>query len=309
MPDDTPSLEDFMARVIEVLQDTENNLQQLAKMALLRTESQSTANRDNHHPAGEEAGHKACLHQVSRQLLTLSEQGQLVRNWLQGEGEAPPLDSWPRIRVLQSQEEERRQIARQLEDSVGQLLANTVFELASYRHLLNQDKEAAISGGLETLQAELEQGLSDFRHLIGQLEPTTLLGSFGLGGGVRRYLEQYQAKTGLETRLRINTNLGRLPLTLEIAIFRIIQEALANIHYHANASQVEVVFEEQDDMLHFSVVDNGDGLNQEKFETSQKNLGLARMLDYTELLNGNLKVFSESGYGTRVVLSMPYPVL
>jgi two-component system sensor histidine kinase DegS len=113
----------------------------------------------------------------------------------------------------------------------------------------------------------------------------------------------------LKTQLRINTNLGRLPSIVELAIFRIIQETLSNVRCHANASQVDVVIEEVDEVIQFSVIDNGDGLISEKFDVSRKNLGLARMIDYTELLNGELRVLSEPGRGTQVILSVPYSAL
>jgi signal transduction histidine kinase len=145
--------------------------------------------------------------------------------------------------------------------------------------------------------------------VITDLEPATILGSFGLGGGIRRYLEQYEAKTGLKTQLRINTNLGRLPSIIEIAIFRVIQEILSNVDCHANATQVDVVVEENGRGIQFSVIDNGDGLISEKIGASRKNLGLARMVDYAELVNGDLRVLSEPGRGTQVILSVPYSVL
>jgi signal transduction histidine kinase len=72
---------------------------------------------------------------------------------------------------------------------------------------------------------------------------------------------------------------------------------------------VDVVFEERDNMLEFSIIDNGDGLVSDRVDRSRKNLGLARMVDYAELLNGQLRIFSEPGHGTQVVLSMPYPAL
>ena len=235
---------------------------------------------------------------------------------MQNELDLPPLDNdhWPRVKILQSQEEERIQVARALEESVGQLLANAVFELASYRQL--QNSEPAETGGdefgsgdLEELQTELEQGLTSFRHFITELDPTTILTNFGLGGGIRRYLEQYELKTGLKTQLRINTNVGRLPTMIEIAIFRIIQEALDNVKRHANATQVEVIFAEEEGKLQFSVVDDGDGLSSGKIGLSRKNLGLARMIDYAELLNGKLRILSEPARGTQMILSIPYPVL
>jgi signal transduction histidine kinase len=141
------------------------------------------------------------------------------------------------------------------------------------------------------------------------LEPSTILSNFGLGGGIRRYLEQYQTTTGLETQLRMQANIGRLPSIIETAIFRVIQEALANVDHHAKATRVDVIVAEDDGALQFSVIDNGDGLIADKIGAAKRNLGLARMVDYAELLNGELKILSEPGQGTQVILRIPYPNL
>ena len=307
MSDEAATLEEFLARVVTILGETERNLEKLARLALLKNE-QSFPDQENGRSAEEdEKGLR--LQQISQQLLRLSERTRALQSYLQDGLDAAPLDDdcWPQIRVLQSQEEERAQLAHDLEDGVGQLLANAVFELASCRHLLASGQD--VTDGLDALQTELEQGLADIRHFITDLEPATILGNFGLGGGIRRYLEQYETRTGLKTRLRINTNIGRLPSIIETAIFRVIQEVLNNVHHHAHATQVEVIIEENDAALQFSVIDNGDGLITEKVDIPRKNLGLARMVDYAELLNGNLRVLSEPGRGTQVILSVPFSTL
>ena len=305
MSDEKAALNEFVASASAVLQETEENLQKLAQMAQLRSE-ELLSDQEN----GREAENSVAalrVHQIGQQLVKLSQRSNTLQTYLQNGLDAPPADDdhWPRIRVLQSQEEERSQLARELEETVGQLLANAVFELASCRHLLASDEEA-VSDGLDSLQTELEQGLANIRHFITDLEPATILGNFGLGGGVRRYLEQYETRTGLKTQLLIKTNIGRLPSIIEISIFRIIQEALRNVQQHAKATQVDVVFEENNNVLEFSVTDDGDGLTHNRVDGSRKNLGLARMVDYAELLNGKLRVLSEPKRGTTVILSIPY---
>jgi signal transduction histidine kinase len=306
------SAEQFLARAVTVLQATELELRELARLALSVNEPSDSSEADGQSIRAEDIPPR--LQKIGGQLLDISERSRMLRSYLQNDLDlpAPEEDHWPRIKVLQSQEEERMHIARALEDSVGQLLANAVFELASYRRLSGPPPAGAAGqeaspAGLEDLQQELEQGLTEFRYLITKIDPTTVLSNFGLGGGVRRYLEQYELKTGLSTRLRINTNFGRLPTMIEIAIFRIIQEALDNVYHHAQASQVEVIFEETDGTLQFRVVDDGNGLSSEKIGLSRRNLGLARMIDYAELLKGKLRILSEPAHGTQVILSIPYP--
>lgn len=306
MSETFPALDKFLSKARDVLQSLELDLQNLAQEAW-STHQESRARGDN----------ATRWYELGRQFDDLAARSKIVRQHLnRQDAVALPLDdeNWPRVRILQSQQEERMQVARALEESIGQLLANTVFELASYRNLLQSSSAptgngAALLDDLKHLQTELEQGLSNFRYLITQLDPTTVFSNFGLAEGVRRYLEQYQAQTGITARLQVNTNFGRLPTTIETAIFRIIQEALNNVSRHANAGQVEVVFDEKDAALQFSIIDDGQGVASEKIGGSRKNLGLARMIDYAELLNGTLRVLSEPQHGTTVILSIPYPAL
>lgn len=308
MGQETANLAEFWAKVSAVLHETEHNLHELAQTTLLQYE-QLLHEPDNGHD-GTRNEQVIRLQQIGRQLARLSEQSGALHTYLQNGLDAPPVDDshWPRIRILQSQEEERAQLAHDLENSVGQLLANAVFELASCRTLLANDKEA-VAAGLVALQAELENGLADIRQFIIDLEPATILGNFGLGAGIRRYLEQFETRTGLKTQLQVNTTIARLPSIIEITIFRVIQEALSNAYHHAKATQVEVIIEEKDSALHFNIIDNGVGLNMERVGKSRKNLGLARMVDYAELLNGKFRILSDSDRGTQVILSVPYPEL
>jgi two-component system sensor histidine kinase DegS len=249
------------------------------------------------------------LVQVARQFEKLGERTTRLSNYLTSGMEAPLEDEdiWPRIRIIQSQEEERSRLARELEDGMGQLLANAVFELASSRYLLDSEGPA-VDDGLAALQAELEQGLSNVRHLIADLDPPSMLGSFGLVAGLRRYLERYETRTGLESKMDVRAITERLPATVEVAIFRVIQEALENVRRHAQASRVEVSIYEEDGCLIFSVTDDGVGLQPGYIGSRGRSLGLVSMHDRAELLKGRLRVRSDAEQGTQLILSIPYPI-
>ncbi|GAB4526473.1 MAG: hypothetical protein Kow0063_00770 [Anaerolineae bacterium] len=251
----------------------------------------------------------AHLMQSARQLDRLVERTNNLSSYLTSGMEAPPEadEIWPRIRIIQSQEEERSRLARELEEGVGQLLANAVFELASCRYLL-ESENPAVDDGLAALQAELEQGLSDVRHLIADLDPPSILGSFGLVAGLRRYLERYEARTGLQTVMNVRAITERLPATVEVAIFRVIQEALDNVRRHAQASRVEVSIYEEDGCLIFCVSDDGVGLQPGRVSSRGRSLGLVNMHDRAELLKGKLRVRSDFEHGTQLILSIPYPI-
>ena len=213
-----------------------------------------------------------------------------------------------RIQILQQQEEERARTARDLEDSVGQLLANAIFELAAVKQLITSEESLDdLMSGINALQEELEAGLADLRFLIADLEPATTLGSFGLIAGLRRYLEKFSKQTDLQIDYQPQIVIEPLPDTIELAIFRIIQEALQNIFLHAEASQVQVIISEDKNDLKFTVSDNGAGLSHKEAINNHRRLGLVGMKDLADLLDGDLQLKSEAGKGTQITLTIPYP--
>jgi two-component system sensor histidine kinase DegS len=294
---------EYVQGAARVLERTSHEISQLAEQAHHVHDMISAQN-------GPDLDHRLeRLAQVARQFERLGERTTRLSNYLTSGMEAPLEDEdiWPRIRIIQSQEEERSRLARELENGMGQLLANAVFELASSRYLLDTEGPA-VDDGLAALQAELEQGLSDVRDLIADLDPPSMLGSFGLVAGLRRYLERYETRTGLESVMEVRAITERLPATVEVAIFRVIQEALENVRRHAQATRVEVCIYEEDECLIFSVTDDGVGLQPGHIGSRGRSLGLVSMHDRAELLKGRLRVLSDAEQGTQLILSIPYPI-
>jgi len=304
MAGDEQTIEAFLQEAARVLNQTGHDIGQLAEKAYRSYHAVEGQGNGDTDPRLER------LVQVARQFEELADHNMALSDYLT-DGMAPPPeahDAWPRIRIIQNQEEERLRLARELEESVGQLLANAVFELASSRYLL-ETEHPTVGEGLAALQEELEQGLTDVRQLIADLEPLSVLSSFGLMAGLRRYLERYETRTGLQVTINIRAIIERLPATMEVAIFRIIQESLENVRRHANASRVDVSIYEEDGQLIFSVTDNGIGLQPERTGSRGRSLGLVSMRDRAELLQGKLRIRSDVGQGTQVILSVPYPTL
>jgi two-component system sensor histidine kinase DegS len=298
------TIESLVQEAVRILDQSSQDIKQLAEQAYRFYDVMLDQ-------SGRDADHRLeRLVQVARQFTKLAERNRALRHYLTSRMESPPEDddAWPRIRIIQSQEEERSRLARELEESVGQLLANAVFELASCRYLLETESQS-VDNGLSALQAELEQGLTDLRQLIADLDPPSILGNFGLIAGLRRYLERYEARTGIQTAIDVRAITERLPATAEVAIFRIIQEALENIRRHAGASHIDMRVYEEDGCLVFSVADDGIGLQLEQVGSRGRSLGLVSMHDRAELLHGTLRILSDTGQGTQVILSVPYPIL
>jgi two-component system sensor histidine kinase DegS len=158
---------------------------------------------------------------------------------------------------------------------------------------------------LVALLEELRQGLTDLRDLVAELQPP-LLGEFGLAAGLQRYSEDFSKRTGIRVTLRGWDALAeRLPATMELAVFRVVQEALDNVREHAHARQARVGLELTAELLTVTITDNGKGFDPEQPIPPGRRLGLVAMRDRAELLGGSLQVFTGPGSGVRVVLTAP----
>lgn len=216
-------------------------------------------------------------------------------------------DDLPSVRVIQSQEEDRYRLARELQDSAAQLLANAVFELEVCYSLLDSDPQA-VKEGVFSLKEELRAGLAEIRRLVADLQPPLLLSDLGLAASLERYARSYAQHFGVEMQTRLDGLAERLPATMEIAIFRIIQEAMLDACRYAKASQVTVDFQNEGGQLIFVVEDDGYELNGRRVASERpRRLGLIGMHDRAELLRGRLQAISKQDGGTRLTLSVPHP--
>jgi len=295
------SLENFIKTASNLLAANESNLRALAVQ--IDDYLTTTADSNGHEPIPDN------LSYLQEQTNYLSRQSNSLKKFLEGKCRQVP-SNYPlsRIQILQQQEEERARTAKDLEDTTAQLLANAIFELAAVKQLVGApDNLNELLKGINALQEELESGLAHLRFLIADLEPTTMLGSFGLMAGLRRYLEKFSEQTGIEIIYQTQTVIEQLPDIVELAIFRIIQEALQNIHLHAKAKQAQVIVEAGNDTLKFSVLDDGSGFNTAMPVQAQKRLGLVGMKDLADLLEGELHLKSDKNKGTQVILTIPYP--
>ena len=304
MPQSDANLDNFIKRASSLLSASEKNLQDLTEQINQYLEAASDTDANGHRLP------LTNLHYLHKQANYLTSQSQALKKFLNNTGQSVPLAKYPlsRVQILQRQEEERARTAKDLEDSIAQLLANAIFELAAVKQLVTSEGDLnELISGIDSLQEELEVGLAGLRFLIAGLEPMETLGSFGLIAGLRRYLEKFSHQTGIEISYQPQIVLEHLPRTLELAIFRIVQEALQNIDQHAKATHVRVMITEKDNHLQFDVIDDGLGLNHHTVSLNQRRLGLVGMKDLTDILEGELQLKSEKNKGTKITLTIPYP--
>lgn len=205
-------------------------------------------------------------------------------------------------RLLHVQDEERRRIARELHDSLGQYLTATKINL----DLLAQSDH--LSERLREAQQLLERAISDTRTLSHLLHPP-LLDEAGLASAATWYVEGFGQRSGIKASLEMPSSLQRLPAPVETALFRILQEALTNVHRHAHSAAVDVRLCVDHSSVRLSIRDYGKGIPENVLERFRKDgtnvgVGLAGVRERIKELGGTLQIDS-SNSGTLLTVSIP----
>jgi len=200
--------------------------------------------------------------------------------------------------LLNLRDTEQRRIARELHDSVGQLLAATTMSLAvAAAHANDMNPEAAQA--LSQADQFLREAIKEVRIVSHLLHPP-LLDETGLPSAIRGYLEGYSQRGDIQTEVLISEDFGRLPIELETAIFRVIQECLTNIHRHSGSKTAKVQLSRTGDELRVEVEDKGKGMPLRQ----SAGVGLSGMRERLAQFGGTLEVFSNAA-GTTVVARLP----
>jgi len=212
-------------------------------------------------------------------------------------------------KVITVQEEERKRIARELHDETSQALTSLMVGLKVLEEAPNLE---VVRRGATDLRALAAKTLKEVHHLAVELRPS-VLDDLGLVAAVQRQVLDFQEKTGLEVDLHVGGMEGRrLPLAVETALYRIIQEALTNVARHSRARNVSVVLERRDSTVVAIVEDDGQGFHVDRvFSTrgEERCLGLYGMHERASLVGGSLTVESSPGVGTTVFVQVPLPAV
>ena len=205
-------------------------------------------------------------------------------------------------RILQLQDEERRRLARDLHDSTGQHLAAAKMLLAS----LGNHKDDKRYAECMTL---LDRSLREVRTLSHLLHPPGLEEA-GFPTVARWYAEEFSKRSGVQVALSIPDLNGRLPREIETALFRILQEALGNVHRHSKSSSANVTFISQPGNVLLTIKDDGTGIRGDVLDRFRSNggtgVGLAAMRERVRELHGTLELES-NGNGTLLRARIPVP--
>jgi len=207
-------------------------------------------------------------------------------------------------RLVELQEAERRYIARELHDEAGQALTSLMVGLRLLEREATQP-EAVVTGVAELITT-VETVLEDLHRLAMALRPASL-DHLGLVAALRQYVEVISHRQGLVVQFESVGFDRRLPVNLETALYRIVQEALTNVIRHAKATRVDVVLHQIGDRLRVIVEDNGVGFDTHGVLHSER-LGLVGIRERAEMMGGWLVLESTVGGGTTLLVEVPYAI-
>ncbi|MCO5220433.1 MAG: histidine kinase [Thermomicrobiales bacterium] len=206
-----------------------------------------------------------------------------------------------RARLVTTREEERRRLRRDLHDGLGAQLAALTMQTNGVRRLLHSDPERA-DIELATIQAELRGAIGDIRRLVHDLRPPAL-DEFGLVAALRSRLVAYESDAGDVTMtLHASGNDAALPAAVEVAVYRIVQEALTNIERHAGAGHVRISLDFGRE-VNLTITDDGRGIPA----TYEPGVGIHSMRERTEELGGTFTIGPAGDDGTRIAIAIPLP--
>lgn len=214
------------------------------------------------------------------------------------------------VHLMTIQDEERRHIARELHDSAGQTLAAIRMSLA----ILEQEQPVAANPKIEKLLCDLnaltDDALKEIRTTSYLLHPP-LLDEAGFASAARWFVAGFTKRSGIQVQCDVPDNAERFPEAVELALFRVLQESLTNIHRHSGATAATVKFAHNHDGIELHVSDNGRGLSSEQLKRLRESdggagVGIAGMRERLRGLGGQVVVQS-NGIGMTLTARLPEP--
>lgn len=209
------------------------------------------------------------------------------------------------LRIIRAQEEERKRVAREIHDGPAQSMANVVLRVEICEKLLEKRPDE-VRNELAGLKDIVRKSLQDVRKIIFDLRPM-VLDDLGLIPALKRYISEVQEKNSLLVDFRVLGSQERMSGILEIAIFRVIQEALNNVIKHSGARMVDISLEQVPGQVNLRIKDDGCGFNaDEALSGSNKdNYGLIGIRERIQLLEGSFKLITAPGKGTDLKVKIP----
>jgi PAS domain S-box-containing protein len=205
--------------------------------------------------------------------------------------------------LVQAQEDERKRIARDLHDALGQQLTTLKLKLELIRRLRENDEQLlSMIDETQVIAKNIDEGV-DF--LAWELRPS-VLDDLGLFAALDKYVKEWSHHSGVPAEfINSSKTLSRFATETETSLYRIVQEALNNTHKHARAQRVGVILDTRDESIILIIEDDGIGFNLENEKTRSKGLGLLGIQERVALLGGTIEIESAPEQGTTIYVRVP----
>jgi PAS domain S-box-containing protein len=211
-------------------------------------------------------------------------------------------------RLMRSQDEERRRIARELHDGLGQYLVAVKMSLDVLG--MTPADDAKLAECIEDATKQIERAISETRTMSHLLHPP-LLDEIGLESAIVWYAEGFAKRSGIAVDVSIAPSLGRLETEAETTLFRVVQECLTNIHRHSDSSTAKVQLSREQGEIRLEVRDEGKGMfatqGDKNSQMATPGIGLQGIRERARQLQGTVDIVSNNGKGTAVILTIPDP--
>jgi signal transduction histidine kinase len=204
-------------------------------------------------------------------------------------------------------EEERKRIALEIHDELGQALTATKMEVhllgKNVRQIMDRANWTEISENFESIQKTIDSTILSVRRIATELRPA-LIDDLGLIAALEWQSDEFQRRTGISCKFETNVENIDLNSDCAIAVFRIFQESLTNIMRHAEATSVKVILERTKQTIDLKIFDNGKGIQKDELN-GRKSLGILGMHERARSINGEMSIVHALPRGTSVQLSFP----
>jgi signal transduction histidine kinase len=207
-------------------------------------------------------------------------------------------------RLMQLQDAERRRVAREVHDGLGQYLVGVKMGIDQLARHISDDSDNREN--LTEISTLLNRAIAETRTISHLLHPP-LLDEIGLESALAVYTDGFGKRSGIDVKMSVDPELGRLDTDIETALFRVAQECLLNVHRHSNSATARVSLRRENGNIELKVCDEGVGMKvSPDSEGVELGVGLLGIKERIRQLEGNLEIVSDSGKGTIVVATVPH---
>jgi len=205
------------------------------------------------------------------------------------------------LKLVRTQEEERKSLSRELHDEIGQMITGLLMEIASLRRLRTAP-EFEFTKHLSEAKGLAEKTLLSLRNLAMGLRPS-MLDDLGLGPALQWQAREFSRRSGIPATVQLDGNLDGIEERLRTCVYRLVQESLTNCARHAKASSIAISVSKNDNSLAITIQDDGVGFDANSMK--HRGLGLVGMEERVHELGGSLVITSQPSMGTVVRAEIP----